>query len=88
MIQPGIQAGLRLLQRVIQFAPESNLLKLPQNGFVDAGLDVASPQEGRSMSRMLHSRARGLSFRRDKQLDDALIWAKCPYSGEQNVAAL
>jgi len=40
MFHPDIQIGLQFLQRVIQFPPEGNLVKLVQNCFVEAFADA------------------------------------------------
>jgi hypothetical protein len=40
MLQSGIQFGLQLHQRMIQFAPEGNLIKLLQDGFGETFADT------------------------------------------------
>ena len=40
LLQPCVQVGLQLLQRVIQFAPERNPIKLVQYRFVEALADA------------------------------------------------
>ena len=40
LLQPDVQVGLQLFQRVIQFPPEGNLVKFVQNGFVEAFADA------------------------------------------------
>ena len=40
MFHPDIQIGLQFLQRVIQFPPEGNLVKLVQDGLVETFADA------------------------------------------------
>ena len=36
ILYPGVQVGLEFIQRVIHFSPEGNLVKLVQDGFMEA----------------------------------------------------
>jgi len=92
-VQPGVQIGLQLFQRVIQLAPERNLVKLVQYGLVEPFADAVRLRMPRLALGVFNAVDRAAGFGNIAQLggqveqsglvsDDALVetfhWAWCP----------